>query len=316
MRQYSTQLLFQPDSAELKFLPEGPYPCGEGLLSWVAIQHGPDATVGSLNLLDLRQRTNRSFPLPGRPGFAFPTDRPGAFVVGLEHQVGVFSTSDGEWNPLSDPVEQDVSGTIINDGVAFDGGLVFGCKDLKFAGKKAGLYLWRRSDRRMIRLRNDQICSNGKIIAGHGNQVTLLDIDTPTKQVVSYRLDVSAGTLSDSRVVVDLTADSDFPDGMIATPDGLSVIIAFYNPHDAEHGTARQYSLATGTLEAVWTVPGSPRVTCPQLVSLDGRIQLVLTTADEGMTPEQQRRHPQAGCLFIGDTDFTSLPDTPVFALP
>ena len=316
MQEYTTSLLYRPDSLEQRFLPEGPYPYGPGKLSWVAIQHGASATHGALNVFDFATSTNESFVLSGRPGFAFPTNRAGTFVVGQEHEVGLFDTASGNWSPLAGDLESDVDGTVINDGAAFAGGLVFGCKDLKFEEKKAGLYLWRRSDGQFIRLRNDQVCSNGKIISGSGDTVTLLDIDTPTKTVVRYTLDVAAGSLSEPEVVVDLTGRDDFPDGMIATPDGNSVIIAFYNPNDVDSGQACQFSLADGSIEAVWTTEKSPRVTCPQLIKLDGSIQLILTTADEGMTPEQQARHTNAGCLFIGNTEFDSLPDTPAFEIP
>ena len=313
MQEFPTRLLLRPETAEQRFLPEGPYPCGDGLLSWVSIQHGVDQTVGSLNLLDLTAGTNRNIALPGRPGFAFPTNRDGEFVIGLEREVGLFRIKGAGWTPLASDLEAEVAGTIVNDGVAFSGGLVFGCKDLKFAEKKAGLYLWRRSDGQTIKLRDDQVCSNGKVIFGDGDIVTLLDIDTPTKQVVRYSLNVATGELSEPEIVVDLTSGDDFPDGMIATPDGQSVIIAFYNPNDVDFGAARQYSLQDGSLEAVWTVEKSPRVTCPQLVRVDGSVKLTLTTADEGMTPEQQARHTNAGCLFIADTDFDDVPNTPVF---
>ena len=316
MREFSTEVLFRPETEQLRFLPEGPYPNGENGLSWVAIQHGATAKTGSLNLFDFTAGTNQSIDLPGRPGFAFPTDRDGVFVTGMERQVGLFDTNSSSFKPLGDPVESHVAGTVINDAVVFPGGLIFGCKDLNFAEAKAGLYLWRRSDWRTIRLRNDQTCSNGKIVFGDGERVTLLDIDTPTKTVVRYELDVTDGRLSPPEIVIDLRNGKEFPDGMIATPDGASVIIAFYNPADADFGEARQYSLADGQVEAVWRTEKSPRVTCPQLVELNGRVKLLLTTADEGMTAEQQARHTNAGSIFIGDTDFTSLPETPLFDIP
>lgn len=316
MQESTTSVLYRPDSLEQRFLPEGPYPYGSGKLSWVAIQHGADATSGAINIFDFKTSTNESFALSGRPGFAFPTDRPGTFVVGAEREVGLFDTASGDWTPFAGELESDVSGTVVNDGVAFAGGLVFGCKDLNFEEKKAGLYLWRRSDGQFIRLRNDQVCSNGKIISGTGDQVALLDIDTPTKTVVRYTLDVTAGTLSEPEVVVDLRERTDFPDGMVATPDGQSVIVAFYNPNDVDFGEACQFSLADGSVEAVWQTEESPRVTCPQLINVDGRVRIVLTTADEGMTAEQQARHTNAGCLFIGDTDFDFPPETPVFEIP
>lgn len=313
MPEFTTRLLFRPETAAQRFLPEGPYPVGSDCLSWVAIQHGKDAQTGSLNVLNLASGTNQRFDLPGRPGFAFPTNRDHEFVIGFERQLGLFNTQTGEWKILASNIEEDVRGTIINDGVAFDGGLIFGCKDLKFAEQKAGLYLWRRSDRKLIRLRNDQICSNGKVILGSGDRVTMFDIDSPKKTVVRYDIDVASGTATlHEKPIVDLRSGSVFPDGMIATPDGKGVIIAFYNPADVDYGEARQYSL-NGDLEAVWKTERSPRVTCPQLLRIKGAVKLILTTADEGMSPEQQARHTNAGCLFIGDTAFDSLPDTPVF---
>ena len=316
MREFTTEVLFRPETEQLRFLPEGPYPYGDDRLSWVAIQHGADAKSGSLNLFDFASGANQSVDLPGRPGFAFPTNRDSVFVTGMERQVGLFDTNNSSFKPLGDPVESGVIGTVINDGVVFAGGLIFGCKDLNFAEAKAGLYLWRRADWQTIRLRDDQTCSNGKIVFGDGERVTLLDIDTPTKTVVRYELDVTDGRLSPPEVVVDLREGDAFPDGMIATPDGASVIIAFYNSDDAAFGEAKQYSLETGEEEAVWRTEKSPRVTCPQLVERDGQIKLILTTADEGMTPEQQAMHTNAGALFIGNTDFTSLPETPVFDIP
>lgn len=310
------EVLFRPESDELRFLPEGPCPCGDGRLSWVSIQHGLNSTVGAINVFDFATRSNSTHELPGRPGFAFPTNLAGTFVTGCERHVGLFDTMSGEWSPMSDELEAGVAGTILNDGVAFAGGLVFGAKDLTFSEKKAGLYLWRQSDGRFIRLRSDQVCSNGKIIFGQGDQVTLLDIDTPTKCVVRYELDVAAGTLSEARVILDLTAREDFPDGMIATPDGRGVIIAFYNPHDRDVGQACQFSLETGKVEAVWKTEKAPRVTCPQLVRIDGSVRLVLTTAIEDMSVEKLAVYSNSGCLFMGETAFDSLPHTSIFEIP
>lgn len=315
MTEFATTVLFQPPTAALRFLPEGPYPCGLNQFSWVAIQHGGDAVTGSLNVFDLSTGINVSHPLPGRPGFAFMTNQPNTFVIGLEREVVLFDTQSRQARTLCGPVETDVENTIINDGVLFDGGLIFGCKDLQFQTKKAGLYLWRRRDRKLIRLRHDQICSNGKEVCQLNGQLSLLDIDSPTKTVVAYPLDVANGWLGEPRIVVDCRAGDSFPDGMILTPDRQSCIVAFYNPHDVAHGEARQYRLQTGELEAVWKTIGSPRVTCPQLVRHETAVKLILTTAVEHMTPEQQARHPQAGALFIGDTTFAGFPNQPVFEI-
>ena len=313
MREFETDLLFRPESDELRFLPEGPYPCGQNRFSWVAIQHGADSQVGSLNIFDIASRTNTTYELEGRPGFCFSTNVDDTFLVGIERRLWLYNTATRNCNAVTKEIDVGVENTIINDGVAFDGGVVFGSKELTFSKPIAGLYLWRSADKTLIRLRDDQICSNGKVVLTKDGGVTLLDIDSPTKKVVRYCLDVAEGRLSEPETILDLTANDDFPDGMIATPDGNSVIIAFYNPNDIECGAARQYGIASGQLEAVWKTPGSPQVTCPQLLDIDGKIKLVLTTAVEHMTSERQARHPNAGCFFIAETEFTSLPDQPVF---
>lgn len=314
VRVRDARVLFRPGDAALRFLPEGPFPCGPNCFSWVAIQHGGDATVGSLNVFDLSLGKNIRHDLPGRPGFAYAAADGQSFVIGLERHVRLFHPASGQWTDVCGPVDTAVDGTIINDATLCDDGLIFGCKDLKFTDRKAGLYFWRSRDRRLFTLRTDQICSNGKQLTLRDGQPTLLDIDSPTKTVVAYPFDSESGTLGEPRIAIDLRDGDSFPDGMILTPDGASAIIAFYDPRDVAHGEARQYRLSDGQLQAVWRTPGSPRVTCPQLVMLDGQVVLILTTAVEHMTPEQEARHPHAGCLFLGETDFTSLPPARVFA--
>jgi ribonuclease III len=317
MKSVAADVIYKPHLEELRFLPEGPYLLEDGRVSWVGIQHGADSLTGSINLLNPTTRINQRFDLPGRPGFAFPTDRPGVFVTGVERSVGLFDTNTGEWSPFIENVDADVSNTIINDAVVFEGNLIFGCKELEFKTRKAGLYLWRRRDQKVIQLRSDQICSNGKAIVRQiDGRLTLYDIDSPSKQITQCTLDIDAGTVGPPQVVVDLTDENVFPDGMILTPDHRSLIVALYNPGDPPAGEARQYSLATGSLEAVWTCPGSPRVTCPQLISVGTSVGLLLTTAVEHMPAEQRATHPAAGCLFLGETDFTTVGDQPLFPCP
>lgn len=308
-------ILFRPESAELRFLPEGPYSLPDGQLSWVGIQHGGDSTVGSVNILNLESGTNQSYELPGRPGFAFPTSKPGVFVCGVERSLGLYDTNDRSWTELATDIDSSVDNTIINDGVVFDGHLIFGCKELEFKTKKAGLHL-RHADGRMLQLRSDQICSNGKAVKKNADgTLSLIDIDSPSKTITVCGLDLDAGTVTEPKVIVDLTAEEVFPDGMLVTPDGNSLIVALYDPADPTAGAARQYNLTSGELEAVWTCPGSPRVTCPQLVQVGDQVKLVLTTAVEHMEADQQQRHPNAGCLFIGDTTFGSISDQPAYTL-
>jgi sugar lactone lactonase YvrE len=303
-----------PDSDTLRFLPEGPISLGDSLFSWVGIQHGLDATFGSLNIYDIALERNESFDLPGRPGFAIPCQNEGSFVIGCERSLGIFNTADRSWQPFCHGIDEDVDNTIINDGIAYENNLIFGTKDLEFATKKAGLYLHRGSDGKLIRLRDDQICSNGKSIIADGDRLTLIDIDSPTRQIVRYQIDIVAGTLSDAEVVIDFAGDPAVPDGAILTPDQSGIIVSMFRPEAADHGETRWYDRISGQLQCVWQTPGSPQNTCPALVRQDGAIKLVITTAVEHMTAADQQQCPNAGRLFIGDTDFVD--DGKPLALP
>ena len=313
------EILYRPEDSRLGYLPEGPYPIDGKRFSWVSIQHSAESPIGSLNIFDCPNRTNRSFELPGRPGFAFATNRPDRFVIGLERTLGLFDVASRTWEPLKENIDGHTDGTIINDGVAFPGGLIFGCKDLNFQQEKAGLYWYRSADQTLIELRRDQICSNGKVILQDTDEradiVRFLDIDSPKKTVVQYELDVTRVTLSAPEIVLDLRAEAVFPDGMIAAPDGSGVIISMYDPRDSEFGETRQYNLQTGECVCRWCSVGSPQVTCPQLIRFGGEIKLVMTTATENMNSEKLAAHPNAGCLFVGATDFKQLPSSPKFML-
>lgn len=312
-----------PDTEELRYLPEGPVALTtDGVLSWVAIQHGAEAKVGSINLLNLNSGQNQSLPLPGRPGFAFPCARshagelPTRFVAGVERSLGIFDLTNQSWTPFCEHVDADVENTIINDGVLWEGNLIFGTKDLGGSEKKAGLYLFRSRDSALIRLRDDQVCSNGKMLFNDATgQLKLIDIDTPTKEIVQYALDIEAGTIARREVVVDLTADAGFPDGAILTPDGSGIIVSIYHPDPAEYGQTRWYDRATGELRCVWRTPGSPQNTCPALLWHEGRVKLAITTAVENMSKENRTKSTDAGRIFLGETDFPTLAEVADFPL-
>ncbi len=313
-----TTVLLTPDSDEDGFLPEGPREFtldGRPALLWVNIQTAPDATQGALHVRYWDTGGTESTTLPGRPGFALPTDRPGIVLVGLDHRIGTFDFDSYEWTPLAtlpDPHPR----TIINDAeVTPDGrAVVFGTKDTRFAEPLAGLYLLTLGDNRVSRLLGGQTCSNGKVLATGPDGLTLFDIDTPTKTVARYRLDVTGRELVADGLALDLRGEPGFPDGMVDAGDG-TVIVAFYNPEPVAAGRAVRYDLRTGEALEEWRTPGSPRVTCPCLVQRADGVKLVLTTATEGMPPEQRAKCLTAGSLFVADTRIAGVPAASVVRL-
>ena len=307
---------FEPHSETLRFLPEGPrvfqnYPGGAATLGWVAIQHAVDNERGSINLLDLASRQNRSFALPGRPGFFVETRRPGVLLVGLERRLIYFDLLTGQVEESGVEVPGADERVIINDGLAVDGGVIFGTKHLAFNQPIAGLYYFDAATRRIHTLRGDQTCSNGKFLRRRGGEVTLIDIDSTPKAINRYTLDGGLTKILAHSTVVAPEALPAFPDGLRPVPDGESVVVAFFNPEPVVDGLARQFRLADGAVLCEWSIPGSPRVTCPEFVELDGKVKLLFTTAVEGMSVEARRLAPGAGTMYIADTPFDRLPTAP-----
>lgn len=315
-------VLHVPDADEDGFLPEGPRAIeldGRPALLWVNIQTAADATQGALHVRYWDTGGTESCALPGRPGFAFPTDRPGVLLVGMGHQVGTFDLDSYEWTPLGtipDPHPRE----LINDGeVTPDGrAVVFGTKDVRIstggAEQIASLYLLTLDDNRVSRLRSGQTCSNGKVFVADPDGLKLYDIDTPTRTIVAYRLDVARRQLINVIGGFPTNEGYGYPDGMVDAGDG-TVIVAYFNPAPAEAGRAVRYDLRNGDAIEEWTTPGSPRVTCPCLVQRPDGVKLVLTTATEGMPIEQRAKCPSAGSLFVADTLLASVPVVPVVRL-
>ena len=315
MRQFVANPIYLPEREELRFLPEGPrvlqnYPGAAHLVGWVAIQHGVDRFEGSLNVLDLQTGINENFPLPGRPGFFAETTKPGTVIVGMDRRLVYFDLLSGALEETGVVVSVDES-VIINDGISVPGGLLFGTKHLQFDRPVAALYHYSAQSREVRVLRDGQTCSNGKCFHNEGDEIRIIDIDSTPKTISQYQFDRRMEKLLHSRHVVAPASLHAFPEGLRASPDGNSVIVAFFNPAAVADGIAREIRISDGAVLTEWVLPGSPRVTCPEFAMIDGEVKVLFTTAVEGMPDEIRKIAPEAGALFVGDTHFTALPVPP-----
>ncbi len=311
MRSTPARPFVTADDDEDRFLPEGPRAVtvgGRDAVAWVNIQTAADATRGAVHLRFWDDGELAVHNLPSRPGFIAPTDRPGVLLVGMGKEVGTLDLETNEFVPLA-AIPDDSPRTIINDGDVVPGGkaVVFGTKDTKFEGPIAHLYLFTVDDAKISVLRDGQVCSNGKVFARDAKGLVLFDIDTPTKTVARYRLDVAARAATPDGVAIDLKGEAAFPDGMRDGGNGTA-IVAFYDPAIKPAGRAVRYDLATGAAVEEWTTPGAPRVTCPLLLKRPDGVKLVLTTATEGMPAADFAACPASGDLFIADTDMEACP--------
>ena len=304
---FFAQEFYAPADERLRYLPEGPRLLAGGReLGWVAIQHSAEAATGSLNRLEFGSRENRSLALPGRPGFFAETARSGRWLVGMERRLVLVDWATGAIDDLGVTVSEDER-VIINDGLAVAGGVLFGTKHLGFSEPVAALYFYDTAARRLHTVLDGQTCSNGKDLRGE----RLIDIDSTPKAISRYHWDAAMRRATGRELLVDPAQLPAYPDGLRPSPEGESVVVAFFDPGAVRDGGARMYRVADGAVEAEWVIPGSPRVTCPEFVELDGKVKVVFTTAVEGMPPEIRALAPGAGSLYIADTPFDRLPARP-----
>lgn len=321
---FVAQLLYEPETEALRYLPEGPHvlrnaPRTDPMAAWVAIQHGPEASAGSINLLNLKTLRNESFTMPGRPGFFVETTEPGVLLVGLDRRLVYFDIASTRVHETGIVVTDDQR-VIINDGLAVEGGVVFGTKHLGFCEPVAALYFYDAITKRVRTLMDQQVCSNGKHLIRYAegqvaDGLLLLDIDSQPKKISRYRIDAGMQRVLSRSVVESRGFAPGFPDGMRPAPNPTgrmedeSVVVAFYNPEPATDGLVQQIRVADGAVLCEWVVPGAPRVTCPEFVEMDGEVKLLLTTAVEGMPEDLRKMTPGSGALYIADTGFEGMPD-------
>ena len=283
---------FRPPTEELRYLPECPRVIG-GRLLWVSIQYAANRPEGGLNVLDLATLDNRHYPLPGRPGFFVETGDPDVLLIGLERRLVRFRLSDGAVLDTLASLPENPR-VIINDGLAVPGGVIFGTKDLEFRDPIAALWHFDLAGGVLRELRGGQTCSNGK----HLCDGLLLDIDSTPRTITEYLWD---GALTPRRLLAAPESLPAIPDGMRPMPGGESVVVAFYNPEAVSDGIAQELRLSDGAVLREWLVPGSPRVTCPEVARFEGRNRVFFTTAVENMSARHRPLAPEAGTIFVAD---------------
>lgn len=125
--------------------------------------------------------------------------------------------------------------------------------------------------------------------------------DSPTRRVDVFDHDPVTGALTGRRPLVD-TGPAGVPDGL-AVDTGGRIWVAVWGA-----GQVRAYT-PDGTLHAVVTVPASQVSSCAFIgPDLD---LLVITTATDGLSPQQLSAEPLAGRLFICRPGVTGLPVPP-----
>lgn len=271
----------------------GEGPCWDAELKrfyWVDIQGK------TLWWYDKKEDDMSSFNMGQQVGFVVPKVTDGV-IVGLKD--GIY-----EWNETSEDLQKimdlpDPDGALrFNDGKADPYGRIFaGTLHLEDESNNATLYRLNRDGSNEVMLSNLTL-SNG--LTWSPDHTKFYHIDTPTETVRQFTFDLKTGTFEEGEVVVNFKDEDGFPDGMTSDEEGFLWIAHFAG------GKVSRWNPETG--EKVLEVSvDAPNVTSCCFIG-DDLNQLAITTAREGMDEEALNAQPDAGSVFIVDTDVKGMP--------
>lgn len=209
----------------------------------------------------------------------------GGLVVGLKDGVYGLDFESGKLDKLCDPMEGDAENRL-NDGKAGpDGRLYVG--GMGPDGKQA-LYRVDKDGKSFAVVESGVSISNG--LCWSGDRKTFYYIDSPQRVIWAYDFDGDAGTLSNRRVIVDVTGEECVPDGMTIDVEG-KLWVAFWDGWGV-----RRYDPDTGELLREIKLPVARVTTC----TFGGKDldTLYITSASIGYEEEDWKREPLAGGLF------------------
>lgn len=209
-------------------------------------------------------------------------------ILGLDRKLARFDLETEQLEWLCE-VEDDLPLHRFNDGKADAKGRIWiGTLSTLFTQSAGSLYRI-GSDLIPVLQLGSLTISNG--MAWTEDHDTFYFIDTPTRQIRQFDFDLEAGEIRFRRVAVEVPADLGFPDGMCIDQEGM-----LWVAHYGGSGVFR-WNPQTGELLDKIILP-VPHVTscCFGGEKLD---HLLITTAQENLSPEQMKQHPQSGDVFL-----------------
>ena len=279
-------------------LGEGPiWHPDHGVLSWVEIY---DCRV---NWLELDGSARESIEVGRRVGAAVPA-ADGTLALATDEGFAHID-GDGEYALVAE-VEADREDSFMNDGKCdslgrFWAGTV-GVRADGLAAEGAGALYSLETDGHVRRVLGSVSLSNGMDWSPDGR--TFYYIDSRAAGIDAFAFDLSSGSLTERRRVVDLgfPAEVGFADGMCSDADG-GLWTAIWG-----RGEVHRYSPA-GELDRTMSLPVTQPTSC--VFAGDALDVLVITTARRGLPAVELERQPHAGSVFCCRPGSTGLPPNP-----
>lgn len=251
-----------------------------GCISWL------DIINGKIHQYHTNTKTYDVFNVGEMVGCIVPRQG-GGFIAGLENGIAFIDIENNTIKHILNP-EEDLNNRF-NDGKADAAGRFWaGTMALSEEENKGNLYMLSTDLSLQKRIENVSI-SNG--LAWNADSTVMYYINTPTNYVFAFDFNNETGEIDNQRVVIDLTHEQGFADGMTIDEEGM-LWIAFYGGW-----RVARYDPVTGKLLQQIELPVA-NVTC---CTFGGKNlnDLYITTAGKGLKEEDRAQQPDAGKLFV-----------------
>jgi sugar lactone lactonase YvrE len=279
-----------------RILPEGPIWCAATRrLYWVNI-------LGSeLHWYDPATKQDSFADVGSHVGTVVPRAK-GGVTLAIQSGFAHFDPASKKLTKLAQP-EADHPGIRFNDGKCDPAGRLW-AGTLSYDNAKGVGALYRLdADGSVTVMERNISCSNG--LAWDLEKKRFYYIDTPTRAIAAYDYDNATGRISNKRMAVTMAPEEGWPDGMCIDVEG-KLWVAHWGGSQVV-----RWDPETGKAIARITTPVSQPSACA--FGGDKLDRLYITTAREGMKPEQIAKEPTSGGLFVCDPGMTGRPQ-PTFA--
>jgi len=224
--------------------------------------------------------------------------RQGGLVAATRAGFAFLDTETGAVTPIVHP-EAEVFGNRFNDGkVDRRGRFWAGTKNLQNTPDPTGAVYRLDIDGSARRIDDGISCTNG--IAWSPDDRTLYLCDTWIRRIYHYAFDAQTGDVGHRRLLIELTAELGYPDGLTVDADGF-LWSAHYN------GWRITRYAPDGRVDQVVRMPVQ-HVTSLTFGGPDLRT-LFVTSASARLSAEARADQPDAGHLFAFEPGVTGLPE-------
>ena len=255
-----------------------------------------DILKGEIHEYATEKRVRRTIPVSQMVG-SIAICKDGSLIAALKNGFAFVDPDTGQVQMIGDP-ESHLVNNRFNDGKCDPAGRFWaGTMSLSEEQHAGAVYVVDKNQAITQKI-NDVTISNG--MAWSLDNKKFYYIDTPTFEVAAYDYETGTGNISNREVVIKISKEDGYPDGMTIDSEGMLWIAHW------DGWQVTRWNPATGEKLMCIKLPVGRVTSC--CFGGDNLQDLYITSAQVGLSADELKLQPLAGSLFvIRDIGFTGI---------